>query len=143
MLNKDTANSIPPVNTRGADGDSQYPGPEQVYATPQRTAESLGSTNPTMEPVMVCGTYRIARLSERKCDGTCRFSTHTSSGVTFVIRVPIVLTIFQPPLSVPRAMQANRQMVPRPGYPSAYAHLQYLHGLTWLHDTDYRASLPP
>ena len=46
------------VNSHGqqpADGNGQYPGPDEVDGTPQRTADRrLVAPTPMMEPVMVC-----------------------------------------------------------------------------------------
>lgn len=75
--------------------------------TPQRTAERrLVAPTPIIEPVMVCVVLTgILRFSVRKRVIAPAVSAATpSNGVTFVMRVPIVLMIFQPPLSVPRDM---------------------------------------
>ncbi|MNY70424.1 hypothetical protein D3C86_2085530 [compost metagenome] len=73
--------------------------------TPQRTAlKRLVAPTPIMEPVIVCvvetGIPRLDTVNKVKAPAV---SAQTpSSGVTLVIFVPIVLTIFHPPIMVPK-----------------------------------------
>lgn len=79
----------------------------RFMVTPQRTAESLlVAPTPMMEPVMVCVVLTgIFKFSVRNRVMAPAVSAATpSKGVTFVIRVPIVFIIFQPPLIVPAAI---------------------------------------
>src|SRR5690606_1466019 len=77
----------------------------RLTVIPQRTAETLFvSPTPMIAPVMVCVVETgIPRWSVRNSVIAPADSALTpSSGVTLVIFVPIVFTIFQPPLIVPR-----------------------------------------
>src|SRR5690606_5757145 len=78
--------------------------------TPQRTADTrLVIPTPIIEPVMVC----VVETGIPMCSVTYKATAPAvsaatpSNGVTFVILDPIVLTIFQPPLMVPKAMNKN------------------------------------
>ena len=76
----------------------------RLSVTPQRTAEiRLVAPTPMMEPVMVCVVLTgIFRFSVRNSVMAPAVSAATpSKGVTFVMRVPMVLMIFQPPALVP------------------------------------------
>src|ERR1700677_4879363 len=79
----------------------------KLMVTPQRTAESRRvAPAPMIDPVIVCVVLTgIPNLSDRNRVMAPAVSAATpSNGVTFVILVPIVLTIFQPPLIVPSAI---------------------------------------
>lgn len=77
----------------------------RLMVTPQRTALNLFvAPTPIIAPVMVCvvltGAPRLAAVNNVIAPAV---SAQTpSSGVTFVIFVPMVLIIFQPPLIVPK-----------------------------------------
>ena len=78
-----------------------------LTVTPQRTAETLLVTpTPIIEPVMVCvvetGILKCSVVNKVKAPADS--ATTPSKAVTFVILEPIVFTIFQPPLSVPKAI---------------------------------------
>ena len=83
---------------------------KRLTVIPQRTAEIL-FVNPTpiIAPVMVC----VVETGIPKCSVKNRVMAPAvsaltpSSGVTFVILVPMVFTIFQPPLMVPKAIIRN------------------------------------
>ena len=75
--------------------------------TPQRTADNLFvAPTPTIEPVMVCvvltGIFKFSVMN--KVTAPAVSAATPSNGVTFVILVPIVLMMRQPPLIVPNAM---------------------------------------
>ena len=78
-------------------------------ATPHRTAENFRTDPvPTIAPVMVCvvetGTPRaVARNSEA---APLVSAQKPLMGVNFVMRIPMVCTIRQPPVMVPRAIAA-------------------------------------
>lgn len=79
----------------------------RLMVTPQRTAEiRLLKPTPMMEPVMVCVVDTgILKCSVKKRVMAPADSAATpSNGVTLVILEPMVFTIFQPPLSVPKAI---------------------------------------
>jgi len=79
----------------------------RFIVTPQRTADNLFvAPTPIIEPVMVCVVLTgIPRCSViYKVAAPALSALTPSSGVTFVILVPIVLTIFHPPLIVPNAI---------------------------------------
>ena len=61
---------------------------------------------PIMDPAMVCvlltGIFNDSVINSVMAPAVQ--AATPSNGVTFVILVPIVFTIFQPPLSVPAAM---------------------------------------
>ena len=73
--------------------------------TPQRTAlKRLVAPTPMMDPVMVCvvetGIPKLDTVNKVKAPAV---SAQTpSNGVTLVIFVPIVFTIFHPPNKVPK-----------------------------------------
>ena len=79
----------------------------RLMVTPQRTALNLlVAPTPMIDPVIVCvvltGAPRFAAVNKVMAPAV---SAQTpSNGVTLVIFVPIVFTIFQPPLMVPNAM---------------------------------------
>ena len=82
----------------------------RLMVTPHRTAESLlVAPTPMMEPAMVwvvlTGMPSFSVINNVIAPAVSALTP--SSGVTFVIRVPIVLTIFHPPLSVPNAIQVK------------------------------------
>src|ERR1700712_497670 len=80
---------------------------KRLIVTPQRTADKrLVAPTPIMEPVIVCVVLTgIANFSVRNNVMAPAVSAATpSSGVTFVMRVPMVFIIFHPPLMVPMAM---------------------------------------
>src|SRR4051812_39111583 len=84
----------------------------RLTVTPQRTAERrLVAPTPIIEPVMVCVVLTgIPRDSVRYSVIAPAVSAATPSrGVTLVMRDPIVLTIFQPPLMVPRPIAAKQE----------------------------------
>ena len=75
--------------------------------TPQRTADNLFvAPPPIIEPVMVCvvltGIFKASVTNKVMAPAVS--AATPSKGVTFVILVPIVFTIFQPPLMVPNAI---------------------------------------
>src|ERR1700761_6568689 len=79
----------------------------RLIVTPQRTALNLLVTPaPIIEPVIVCvvltGAPRLAAVN--KVIAPAVSAQTPSNGVTLVILVPIVFTIFQPPLIVPSDM---------------------------------------
>src|SRR5207244_10747681 len=78
-------------------------------ATPQRTAESLVvAPTPTIAPVMVW----VVLTGIPKKDARITVippavsAQNPPTGLSFVIRVPIVFTILQPPDNVPNAIAA-------------------------------------
>src|SRR5450755_3975456 len=82
----------------------------RLMVTPQRTAESLlVAPTPIMEPAMVwvvlTGIPNFSLINNVMAPAVSALTP--SSGVTFVIRVPMVLIIFHPPLNVPRAIQVK------------------------------------
>ena len=82
----------------------------KLTVIPHLTAETLLVTpTPMIAPVMVCVVETgIPKCSEMKSVIAPAVSAATpSKGVTFVILVPIVFTIFQPPLMVPKAIIKN------------------------------------
>src|ERR1700730_18482529 len=83
----------------------------RLMVTPQRTADNLlVAPTPIMEPVIVCVVLTgMPNFSVRNKVSAPAVSAQTpSSGVTFVIRVPIVLTSLHPPLIVPAAIAAKQ-----------------------------------
>src|ERR1700753_2727626 len=79
----------------------------RLMVTPHLTADNRRvAPTPMIEPVMVWVVLTgIPSFSERKRVSAPAVSALTpSSGVTLVIRVPMVLTIFHPPLIVPSAI---------------------------------------
>ena len=75
--------------------------------TPQRTADKrLVAPTPIIDPVIVCvvltGILRFSVINNVMAPAVS--AATPSKGVTFVILVPIVFTIFQPPLIVPNAI---------------------------------------
>ena len=77
---------------------------KRFTVTPQRTAEKrFVAPTPIMEPVIVCvvltGIFNVSVTN--KVIAPAVSAATPSKGVTFVILVPIVFTIFQPPLIVP------------------------------------------
>src|ERR1044072_6713695 len=79
--------------------------------TPQRTADRrLVAPTPIIEPVMVWVVLTgMPRCSVRnKVTAPAVSALTPSSGVTLVMRVPMVFTIFHPPLSVPRPMEDRK-----------------------------------
>ena len=78
--------------------------------TPQRTADNLlVAPTPIMEPAIVCvvltGIPSFSLINKVMAPAVSALTP--SSGVTFVILVPMVFTIFHPPLKVPSAMQVK------------------------------------
>ena len=76
----------------------------KLMVTPHRTAlKRLVAPTPIIEPVMVCvvDTGIPKLLTVNKVNAPAVSAQTPSSGVTFVIFVPIVFTIFQPPIKVP------------------------------------------
>src|SRR5690606_28993192 len=78
--------------------------------TPQRTADTrLVIPTPIIDPVMVC----VVETGIPKCSVTYKATAPAvsaatpSNGVTFVILEPIVFTIFQPPLIVPKPIKTK------------------------------------
>ena len=85
---------------------------KRLMVTPQRTAlKRLVAPTPMIDPVMVCVVETgILKCSVRNKVMAPAVSAATpSSGVTLVIFVPIVFTIFQPPLNVPKAIAKKLQ----------------------------------
>ena len=75
--------------------------------TPQRTAERrLVAPTPMIDPAMVCvvltGIFIVSVIKSVMAPAVS--AATPSKGVTFVMRLPIVFTIFHPPLNVPSAM---------------------------------------
>ena len=84
----------------------------RLTVTPHRTADNrFVAPTPIIEPVMVWVVLTgILKCSVRKRVIAPAVSAATpSNGVTFVIRVPIVFTIFHPPLIVPNPI-ATKQL---------------------------------
>lgn len=76
--------------------------------TPHLTALNLlVAPTPIMDPVMVCVVETgILKCSVRnKVIAPAVSAATPSKGVTLVMRVPMVFTIFQPPLIVPKPIQ--------------------------------------
>ena len=74
---------------------------------PHRTADSLFvAPTPIIDPAIVCvlltGIFNASVIN--KVIAPAVSAATPSKGVTFVMRVPIVFIIFQPPLIVPRAI---------------------------------------
>ena len=79
----------------------------RLTVTPQRTADSrLVAPTPIIAPAMVWVVLTgILRCSVTKSVMAPAVSAATpSNGVTLVIRLPMVFTIFHPPLNVPNAI---------------------------------------
>lgn len=77
----------------------------KLMVTPQRTAlRRLVAPTPMIDPVMVCvvetGIPKFETVN--KVNAPAVSAQTPSSGVTLVILVPMVLTIFQPPNKVPK-----------------------------------------
>ena len=80
---------------------------KRLTVTPHLTADKrLVAPTPMMEPVMVCvvltGIFNASVTN--KVIAPAVSAATPSKGVTLVIFVPIVLTIFHPPLIVPIAI---------------------------------------
>ena len=80
----------------------------KLTVMPQRTAETLlANPTPMIEPVMVCvvetGILKYSVINNVMAPEVS--AATPSRGVTFVIFVPIVFTIFHPPLMVPAAIE--------------------------------------
>src|SRR3982751_6377541 len=78
---------------------------KRFTVTPQRTAESrLVAPTPIIAPVIVCvvltGIFKFSVANKVMAPAVS--AATPSNGVTFVILVPIVLMILQPPLIVPK-----------------------------------------
>src|SRR5580658_10560799 len=85
----------------------------RLMVTPQRTADiRFVAPTPTIAPVIVCVVLTgMPRYCVRNKVIAPAVSAQTpSSGVTLVIRVPIVLTIRQPPLIVPSAIAEKQEI---------------------------------
>ena len=89
---------------------SQAPGIVRTHAhttrpaTPQRTADSRRlAPTPTMAPVMVCvvDTGMPACEVKKRVAAAADSAATPPTGCSLVIREPIVLTMRQPPVSVP------------------------------------------
>src|ERR1700759_1613292 len=79
----------------------------RLMVTPQRTADKrLVNPTPMIEPVMVCvvDTGIPKYCVKNKVMAPADSALTPSNGVIFVIRVPMVLTIFHPPDIVPNAI---------------------------------------
>ena len=79
----------------------------RLIVTPHRTADKrFVAPTPIMEPVMVCvvltGIFRASVTNNVMAPAVS--AATPSNGVTLVILVPMVFTIFHPPLIVPRPM---------------------------------------
>lgn len=75
--------------------------------TPQRTADKrLVAPTPMMDPVIVCVVETGIPICpvKNKVNAPAVSAATPSNGVTLVILVPIVFTIFHPPLMVPKPM---------------------------------------
>ena len=86
---------------------------KRFTVTPHLTADKrLVAPTPMIAPVIVCVVLTgILKCSVRNRVIAPAVSAATpSKGVTLVIRVPIVFTIFQPPLMVPKAMAIKQEM---------------------------------
>ncbi len=78
-----------------------------LMVSPQRTADKrLVKPTPIIEPVIVCvvDTGMPKYCVKNKVIAPADSALTPSSGVILVIREPMVLTIFQPPDIVPKAM---------------------------------------
>jgi len=78
-----------------------------LRATPQRTADALcNDPTPIMEPVTVCvvdtGMPNVVAMANVMALEVS--AQNPPTGFNLVIRIPIVLTIRQPPHNVPSAM---------------------------------------
>lgn len=107
--NKITKRYVSPAN-KALTGMVSIHAQSRLTVTPQRTADTLLVTpTPMMEPVMVCVVETgIPKWSvKNKVRAPADSALTPSNEVTLVILVPIVFTIFQPPLIVPRPMAKN------------------------------------
>src|SRR5699024_3449395 len=80
---------------------------KRLIVTPQRTADTRFTTpTPIIEPVIVCVVDTgIPKCSVRpKVTALAASALTPSKGLTFVILLPIVLMMRQPPLIVPNAI---------------------------------------
>lgn len=82
----------------------------RLMVIPHRTADNLFvAPTPIMDPAIVCvvltGMPNFSLINNVIAPAVSALTP--SSGVTFVILVPMVFTIFQPPLSVPKAIQVK------------------------------------
>ena len=108
-LKKITAKYVTPA-TSAEIGMVKIQAHSKLMVIPHRTAETLlVSPTPIIAPVMVCVVDTgIPKCSVIKSVIAPEVSAATpSKGVTFVIRVPMVFTIFQPPLNVPKEIIKN------------------------------------
>ena len=85
----------------------------RLTVTPHLTADSLlVAPTPIMEPVMVCvvltGILKCSVMNKVMAPAVS--AATPSKGVTLVMRVPIVFTIFQPPLIVPKAIAIKHEI---------------------------------
>ncbi len=109
-MRKEHQDSIYDRGEQGAHGNGQDPGPEQVDSDtpsdggqPFRCSDAHDGARDGMR-----GTHGNAHFSVIKRVMAPAVSALTpSSGFTFVIRVPMVFTIFHPPLRVPNAIQVK------------------------------------
>src|SRR5512136_62999 len=97
----------PPMNA--APGMVKIQDQTMRSVTPQRTADMrLAAPTPEIAPVMTWVVLTgMPRLVERKMLVAAAVSAQKPSiGLNLVIFCPMVLTILQPPLNVPRAIEA-------------------------------------
>ena len=99
-----------PITINAETGIVKIHAHNKEMVTPQRTAEIRFVTpTPIIDPVIVC----VVETGIPMCSVTYKATAPAvsaatpSNGVTFVILDPMVLTIFQPPLMVPKAMKKN------------------------------------
>ena len=80
-----------------------------LLATPQRTAESRRvAPTPMIAPVIVCVvlTGIPPRIAKKSVRAPAVSAANPPTGLSFVMRDPIVRTIRQPPTNVPSAIAA-------------------------------------
>lgn len=90
----------------------------KLLVTPQRTAESLlVAPTPIIAPVIVwvvlTGIFKNSVKYKVKAPAVS--ATTPSKGVTFVMRVPIVFTIFHPPDIVPKEIAVKQAKATQSG----------------------------
>src|SRR5205085_3141670 len=89
-----------------------------VPATPHRTAEAFRAVpTPTIAPVMVCvvDTGMPNAVARNRVAAPPVSAQKPPTGLSFVMRVPIVLTMRQPPESVPKLIAACAQRTTHKG----------------------------
>src|SRR5690606_1712973 len=97
-----------PIATNADTGIVKIHAHSKEIVTPQRTADTrFVIPTPIIDPVMVC----VVETGIPMCSVTYKATAPAvsaatpSNGVTFVILDPMVFTIFQPPLIVPKPIK--------------------------------------